>query len=58
MIGFVIGMAVTWCSAHAGGWLVKRWQLGPLGAIAIGWVMGAAFALAVVASSIMTRSAP
>jgi ABC-type Mn2+/Zn2+ transport system permease subunit len=51
MICFILGFVVTLIGAFAGEWLVERWDLGPKGAISLGWMMGMAFGVVVFAIS-------
>jgi hypothetical protein len=58
MIGSIIGFTVTLLGAYAGGALVKRWNIGPVGAVSLGWAMGMVFALIVVAASMAPGGQP
>lgn len=49
VIGMIFGTAATLGGVYAGAAAVERMQLGPRGAIALGWFLGMAFVAAVLA---------
>jgi ABC-type Mn2+/Zn2+ transport system permease subunit len=51
MISFILGFIVTLFGAFVGEWIVERCDLGPKGAISLGWMMGMAFGVVVFAIS-------